>query len=301
MSDPGDPEHPDRGTSSSLPGGFRAAVTSELQGKGYAIVEWEADGVNVVAPDRDGEQYIGLSNLFRRARSAGKAAWTTMIREFLGQITTAHPATAIPDDLSAVAHRLRPRLGMPFPRQGQAYPWGIPLAATGLEVNLVVDFPHTMAYVTEEMLARSGQAGEDLLDCALANLRAETPPDFFEPASDEIDILVGHSGDGYDAARALLVEDLLPNSPAGFWVVLPTRDEIAVWPVSFEALSRIQIIKLFAELNFREQAYPITDEVYWLWNGTLYPFGITVDGQNVTVSPPDEFMIALQELDGGPL
>ena len=57
-----------------------------------------------------------------------------------------------------------------------------------------------------------------------------------ERVSDELDIHVGHCGDGYDAARALLVEDLLPDSPAGFWVAVPSREELVVWPVSFAAL-----------------------------------------------------------------
>jgi hypothetical protein len=116
--------------------------------------------------------------------------------------------------------------------------------------------------------------------------------------SDELDIYVGHTGDGYDAARALLIEDLLPESPAGFLVAIPSRDELAVWPVSYDALSKIHVIKLFAEDNFRDHAYPVTDDVFWIWQGTWYHFGIHFDEKNVTVSPPDEFLIALKELGG---
>lgn len=297
MSEPADFEHPGSGSPSAMPGGFRAAITSELSGLGYAVVRWEPDGVNVIAPDRDGEQFIGLANLHRRARCAEKAEWPRLIRDFLCHVTGAMASTHLPEDLTTIATRLRPRLGRPFTREGEAYPWGIPLCDTGLEINLVIDFPHTMAYLTEEMLAKTGQAGEDLLDLALANLRRNTPADFFERVSDELDIFVGHSGDGYDSARALLIDDLLPDCPAGFWVVIPTREEIAVWPVSFAALEKIQILKLFARDNYREHAYPVTDEVFWLWRGTWYPFGITIDEKNVTVSPPDEFLEVLKELE----
>jgi hypothetical protein len=299
MSDPADFDSPGSGTPSALPGGFRAAVTSTLTGMGYAVVGWEPDGVNVIAPDKDGEQYIGLTNLHRRARAAEKDEWPHMIREFLGHVTGAITGTQIPDDLTTIASRLRPRLGKPFTREGKAYPWGVPLPGTSLEINLVIDFPHTMAYVTDDMLAKSGKAGEDLLNLALANLRANTPPDFFDKVSEVLDIYVGHTGDGYDSARALLIDDLLPDSPAGFWVVIPSREELAVWPVSFDALAKIHVIKMFAEDNFREHAYPITNEVFWVWQGMWYPFGITIDDKNVTVSPPDEFMIALKELEGG--
>jgi hypothetical protein len=298
MSDPAEFDPPGSDTPSVLPGGFRAAVTSALTGMGYAVVGWEPDGVNVIAPDKDGEQYIGLSNLHRRARAAEKAEWPHMIREFLGHVTGAITDTQIPDDLTTIASQLRPRLGKPLTREGKAYPWGISLPGTSLEINLVIDFPHTMAYVTDEMLAKTGKAGEDLLNLALANLRAHTPPDFFDKVSEELDIYVGHTGDGYDSARALLIDDLLPDSPAGFWVVIPSREELAVWPVSFPALGKIHVIKMFAEDNFREHAYPVTDEVFWVWQGMWYPFGITIDEKNVTVSPPDEFMIALKELEG---
>ena len=202
--------------------------------------------MNVIAPDRDGEQYIGLSNLHRRAKAAEKPEWPQMIREFLGHVTGALAGPKIPDNLTTIAGQLRPRLGKPFAREGKAYPWGLSLPGTGLEINLVIDFPNTMAYVTDDMLKKTGRAGEDLLDLALANLKADTADDFLEQVSEEIDILIGHSGDGYDAARALLIDDLLPESPAGYWVAIPSREELAVWPVSFEALSKIHVIKMFA-------------------------------------------------------
>jgi hypothetical protein len=298
MSD--DFDDPSRGaTSPTLPSGFRAAVTHALADMGYSVASWEADGVNVRSPARGGEQYVGLSNLHRRARAAGRAEWPAMIREFLSHVTGALAGPKIPDDLTAVADQLRPRLGKPFAREGKAHPWGVPLPGTGLEINLVIDYPHTMAYVTEEMLKKTGKGGEDLLDLALANLRSDTPAGFLDRVSDELDIFVGHTGDGYDAARALLVEDLLPDSPAGFWVTVPSREELAVWPVSFEALSKIHVIKLFAQDNYRDHAYPVTDEVFWVWRGMWHPFGIRVDEKNITISPPEEFLAVLKGLEDG--
>jgi len=301
MSDEFDNPHGEIPTEMSS--GFRATVTHTLIDLGYTVASWEVDGVNVRAPGKDkgDEQYIGLSNLHRRAKGADKAEWPKMIREFLEHLTDVLAGPKIPHDLNTVSDRLRPRLGRPFTRQGKTYPWGIPLPGTGLEINLVIDYPNTMAYVTEEMLRKTGAAGEDLLDLALTNLKANTPSDFFDKVSEELDIFVGHTGDGYDAARALLVEDLLPESPAGFWVAIPSREELAVWPVSFAALSKIHVIKLFAQDNFRDHAYPVTDDVFWVWNGTWYRFGIKVDDKNLTVSPPDEFMAALKLLEGDEL
>jgi hypothetical protein len=273
---------------------FRAAVAAELTAAGYAGLTWEPEGVRVQASGAD-PQFIGLVNLHRRATGSERAEWPTMIREFLGHRAAFLKAPPLPDDLTTIASRLRPRLGRPCDRTDKTPPWGIPLPGTGLEINLVVDFPHGMVYVTAHMLARSRKKGEDLLDVALENLRAATPNDYFERASDELDIYIGHLGDGYDAARALLVEELMPDAPAGFWVAIPSREELAVWPVSFTGLSRVHALKLYAEENFHKHAYAVSDAVFWVWNGTWYEFGITV-GDEVYLDAPEAFGEALQVL-----
>jgi hypothetical protein len=294
-------DDPGKHAAMGLPSGFRAAVTHALAEFRYTVVEWEAEGVNVFPPgssenSQDSKHYIGLTNLYRRAKAAERSEWPTMIREFLEHIMGSCNGPTIPNDLATIVTQLRPRLGLPFSRETRAHPWGLPLPGTGLEINLVIDYPNTMAYVTEDMLKKTTQSAEDLLDLALANLREATTKDFFERVSEELDIFVGHSGDGYDAARALLIEDLLPESSAGFLVAIPSRDELVAWPVSFAALEKIHVIKLFAVDNFRDHAYPITEDVFWLWRGTWYNFGIHIDEKNVTISPPEEFMVALKEL-----
>ena len=292
MSLPDEPSSPP----SQFPSDFREAVAVQLTATGFTVLDWERTGVNV-RPAAGGEgQYIGLANLYRRAKAADPAGWPELIRGFLDRLTHTK-AQDIPTDLGTIAYRLRPRLGQPFDRD-QAHPWGIPLPGTGLEITLVIDFPQTMAFVTAEMLAKSRKKGEDLLDEALENLRTATPADYFDRASDELDIYLGHAGDGYDAARALLVEELMPDSPAGFWVAIPSREELAVWPVSFPALGRVHVLKMFAEENYREHAYPVSDEVFWVWRGTWYLFGIVLKDNDLVIDAPEPFGEALRELQG---
>jgi len=278
-----------------FPDDFRAAVATELCAAGFTVAGWEGGGAAVCPRGATEPQYMGLVNLHRRAAAAPAAEWPAMIREFLAHRAELLNGTTIPDDLSAVAARLRPRLGRPCDRSDKSPPWGVPLPGTGLELNLVVDFPHGMVYVTDPMLARARKRGEDLFDTALENLRSATPPDYFERASDELDIYIGHLGDGYDAARALLVEELMPDAPAGYWVAIPSREELAVWPVSFPALSRIHVLKLYAEDNFQKNAYAVSDEVFWVWHGAWYRFGVTV-GDDVVLDAPEPFGDALQAL-----
>ncbi len=288
----------DSPSSPPFPDAFRAAVIAQLTAAGFAVLDWEPTGVNVRPKTGGDAQYIGLANLHRRAKGAPPAEWPEMVRAFLSHRAELLEVRAIPDDLTTVADRLRPRLGRPCDRSDKTPPWGIPLPGTGLEINLVVDCPHGMVYVTDPMLARGRKKAEDLLDVALENLRAATPCDYFERASDELDIYIGHAGDGYDAARALLIEELMPDSPAGFWVAIPCREELAVWPVSFPALGRVYVLKQFAADSHREHAYPVTDDVFWVWRGAWYRFGIELDGEELVIDAPDPFAEALRELEG---
>lgn len=281
-----------------FPADFRATVTEQLTAVGLTVTGWEEAGVNVSTGAGGEPQYIGLANIYRRARATDPAEQAAMIRAFLDHRAALLKAPPLPDDLSTILERLRPRLGKPCDRTDKTPPWGIPLPGTGLEINLVVDCPHGMVYVTGSMLSRSRKKAEDLLDDALENLRTATPADYFERASDELDIYIGHAGDGYDAARALLIEELMPDSPAGFWVAIPSREELAVWPVSFPALARVHVMKMFADENFREHAYPVSDEVFWVWRGTWYRFGIALDGEELVIDAPEPFGEALQELEG---
>ena len=281
---------------SPFPDDFRAVVVAQLAATGFTVTDWEQNGVNIRPVVGGEDQYLGLGNLHRRAKATEAAEWPAMVRGFLDRLTSAK-SQDIPADLGTVADRLRPRLGPPFDRN-QAHPWGIPLPGTGLEITLVIDFPQTMAFVTAEMLAKSRAKGENLLDVAFENLRAATPDDYFERASEELDIYIGHAGDGYDAARALLVEELMPDAPAGYWVVIPSREELAVWPVSFPALGRVHVLKMFAADNFRDHAYPVSDELFWVWHGTWYRFGVKLQGDELVIDAPEPFGTALRELEG---
>lgn len=282
----------------TLPGGFRAVVTSTLQQLGYRVTNWEYDGVYIQPSGDAAEQYIGLSNLYRRAQGVERQDWPDLIRDFVIRLGRVVSRAKLPDDLMTIAGQLRPRLGRPFPHGRSRRPWGIPLPGTGLEINLVIDFPETIAYVTEAMLATTSRPVEDLLDIALANLRGVTVADYLEPVLPGGDVYIGHSGDGHDAARALLLDELLPEAPAGYWVVVPTRDEIAVCPVSMSTLDRVHTLRLFAVEHYRENPYPISDDVFWVYNGQWHTFEVRVDSDSIMVVPPAEFMAVIQDLQG---
>jgi hypothetical protein len=297
MSD--DFDDPGTGTPTTLPGGFRAAVSEQLAALGYRVAAWQSDGMDVVGPDGK-EHSIGLSNLYRRAKATDRPEWPRMIREFLNHLTQVDPERDVPDNLATVIDQLRPRVGRPFGRERTIRPWALPLSGTDLEIHLVIDREHTMTYVTEEMFKTTATPAEDLLDAAVENLRQATPDDFLERVSDEIDIHIGHTGDGYDAARCLLVEELMPENAAGFWVAVPSREELVVWPVSLVALRQVHVIKMYTQDSFKKHAYPISDEVYWVRDGEWFPFGIRLEGNTLAIDAPEPFAEVMEQLGAEP-
>jgi len=297
MINPDDSDEVDGSGSHGLSADFRAAVTAELLERDYTVVEWEADGVHVQRSHDRGVQYLGLSNLYRRAQGVEREAWPILIGEFIDHVTSISNAPDLPRALDTLTAQLRPRLGPPFTRDLKVRPWSMPLPGTPLVISLVIDFPQAMAYVTEEMLHNSQASAEELLDCALDNLRQDTPEDFLQPLTEHLDLLLGHTGDGYDASRALLIEELLPqDAPAGLWLAMPSRDELYVWPVHPSGLQHLPHFKLFVQDNYHKHAYPISEDIYWLYQGQWHIFTIHFPKPDtVSISPPPEFVEILED------
>jgi hypothetical protein len=290
-SDPGHGSGPPR-----YPGSFLLTLRAAL-----AELNWRAErwlGYAVVCTDDQGrEQVVGLENLYRRARRAERADWPELIRSFLTNVT-ADQLDAPPTDLAEVADRLLPRLGPPMPRLAEAaVVWAEPLDGTPLHLNLVIDYPQNMFYVTEGLVRDSGQDGAAWRERALANLRALTPPDCLEVVHEESGIRQCNVGDAYDAARALLLDTVLPQAvDDGSFVALPGRDELLVLPVTRDALAFLPLLKLLAEKDHKSAPYAISDLVYWVQGGRWHVFGVDLEGESVQVRPPREFIPVFERL-----
>jgi hypothetical protein len=270
---------------------FREAV-AELK---WEVRRWL--GQMVECADENGQQQVvGLDNLYRRARQSPRESWPALIVEFLRAAGTADALENMPDELAPVADKLLLRLGQPMKIASEdAKVWSQPLPGTDLWINLVIDFPNRMFYVTEKLIEQSGGDGQVWLDKALTNLQARTPENCFQKVHDESGLLLCSVCDAYDSSRALLVGALLPaHEELGSLVALPSRDEFLVLPVSKEALPHVHLLKMLAEKNYQSAPYPISNEVYWVRGGAWQLFPIEFKGNEVNVIPPDEFIELLQ-------
>jgi hypothetical protein len=294
-SDPGQGSGPPR-----YPGTFRVAFREALESMGWHARRWLGSAVECV--DAGGEErVVGLENLYRRARRADRATWPELVRDFLERISSGefdHP----PDDLASVAEQLLVRVGPPIGQQvagksEELRVWFHPLVSGQLGASLVIDYPQSMAYVTEEMVAESGQPGEDWLQQAVANLIEKTPADCLRVLDEESGLRSCSVGDAYDSSRALVLDNLLPEAADdGFFAAIPSRDELLVMPVSAHSLTHVPLLKHLAEKQFQSAPYAITDEIYWIHHGRWYLFQVALSKDRVMVTPPPEFVEVLKRL-----
>jgi hypothetical protein len=277
---------------------FRALVEREMVALGFTPLGWKGPQLKyrLTAGDQTARE-LGTANLRKRVKLNPSAESAGIVREFIRNVTAVTaPEWKMPETLEECADRLLPRVGQPF-AQGVPAPWSDPLpGAPGLVVNLVVDFPTTMAYVTPEMVAKSATPAAEWVARAITNLKAITRPDWLRPMGGDHGLMACHTNDSYDAARALLIGERTGDDPAGWLLAVPARDWLFARKVEMSGVPHFHRVKVLAEKAKKEQPYPISDAVYWVRPGQPWQeFKIEVDGDQVKVYPPEEFMDALGE------
>jgi hypothetical protein len=289
---------PDQGSGPPrYPGSFLLAFREACAAQGWQVVRWKGDSVECTDPAGK-EQVIGLENLFRRARQAGRSQWPELVSEFLATVGAIDPDEHLPEHLDDVANRLLVRVGQGVIQMpDDATVWSQPLGETSLHVSLVVDYPNRMCYVTEQLIQDSGLPGSRWLETALTNLQARTPADSLEIIDEESGLWMCSVGDAYDSSRALLLDRLLPEQAAdGYFVSLPGRDALFVLPVDARGLGQVHLLKMLAQKNYQSAPYPISAEVYWVRGGVWRVFPIHVKNDAITIEPPEEFQDVLERL-----
>src|SRR5262245_24315975 len=232
-----------------LPEDFRQAVEAALTSLGWKILTWdEDDGIEYLPSDGE-KQTAHLENLYRRACKAEQAEWPAMITGFFTSINTSMGQGLSEKPLGEFAEQLLVRIGRPVNAGGKIRPWSRALGDSGLSINLVIDFPTSMAYVNEDQIEESGRPADEWLARALDNLHARTSPDSLELVDEESGLRACQMGDSYDAPRALILDRLLPNHPNGFLVAVPNRELLVVLPTSVEVVEHLHRLK-FVAVNY---------------------------------------------------
>src|SRR5437899_4900651 len=139
------------------PGSFLLAFSEAARGIGWRFTRMAQD-VALCRDCDDQEHRIGLENLYRRARRTPRGEWAALIADFLAALRAIEADEIVPAHLNDVADRLLLRLGAPLrSRPREAGVWQQPLGRTPLVANLVIDYPDRMCYVSDQLVAASGQ------------------------------------------------------------------------------------------------------------------------------------------------
>jgi hypothetical protein len=191
-----------------------------------------------------------------------------------------------------------PRLGKPFTDLPEDLrPWRLDLNETGLVVHLVIDSPESVIYVNDKVVGASGRPGQEWLALALDNLRARTPPDCFELVDEPSGLRYCGRSDGFDSARALLLDELLPRTrELGCFVGVPDREQVLVVPVTGQGLMQLHMLHYLIGKRYAVAAYTISDSVFWVQGGVWRPFPVQFKDGRLALWPPEEFFPVLERI-----
>lgn len=145
------------------------------------------------------------------------------------------------------------------PAMGPASIVSRPLADE-LEVCYVIDEPEAMTFVTRAHLAHWGQVPERIHELALANLRRRGPllAELSTTRATKVSM-----GDGYDAARLLLVPETWDRVQAPtLCFAVPERD--ALWLAPADAPVTLAELMATTRAQCRASEHPLSEKLYQL-------------------------------------
>lgn len=255
-------------------------------------------GMAVITDDKGEEAKFGLESVERRLAGKPPGDRVELLIAHLRTLRRVRPTS----DLAAARERLLVRVRPAFDEADEVgrQVWDAPLGETGLIQVLVVDHPEAMSYVTRDMLEGSGRTGEEWLAFALDNLRAISPRDVVIEYPEGTGVRACGTADAYDAARALILDDLVEEpSPDGYLVSVPGRDRMLFYPVDAGALDGRFAALLIATLEMHaEMPYQISDGIFWVRGGEWEAVGYDYADGELTVELPEGLRDVLEGGDG---
>ena len=249
---------------------FMEAVSIELASlddRGE-LRRWIEGSYNVVLSVRGQEVPVPLDQVFHAWRADPERLGETM-EQLLTEIEESALEQPSDHPFAAVATRVLPQVRSQDwvrtngPALGDGALVNRPLGA-GLSVCYVIDDPWAVVFVCQAHLRQWGCTDEALHQLAVQNLEARSRGNVPLPEVGQGPVCV-QSGDGYDAARVLLLN---PEEVQGLLIGMPNEDEL--W-LSREAQPTLE--SLMGEAASRESAAAaVGTSLYRIEDGQLEEF-----------------------------
>jgi hypothetical protein len=212
----------------------------------------------------DGQETpVGLHEAWRRAE-AHPEAFSRMVARLIADVTELGLDRVGELDFAAAAPLLLPQVRSRRWLEEQGAFGDSSLVQRPLNEELVtayvIDDPHCMVFVCREHLRRWRKGEADLHNLAMANL-ARLGGDDLRRARELAGPLVLQTGDGFDAARVLLLDDA-----EGLLVAIPDRDTL--W-VGTEKGQDIGSLMATTEAISKQAPHPVSPHVFRVTDGRL--------------------------------
>lgn len=266
---------------------FRALVRASFAESG-SEVEVFVDHV----VDARGAQF-GLGNLAAVCHNdeRGRRAWPELVARHVRTIM-AGVAAPSPFDVMSEEQILAATYGRVMPTEDvlptMSYAREI---APGLSMVFNLDLPESVAYFTDEHVARFGY--DLLLRTGKANLSAVTIDErtSLDHERGRVEVLLGESL--FTASLILILEELLRRDhieldpQIGAFVAVPYRHQLDFHiPRDADAIPSLQLLASFAAAGYRDSAGPVSPSAYWWRPHAIDRISVlSDDGIRIEVSP----------------
>jgi hypothetical protein len=243
-------------------------------------------GVHCSRTERDqmsiGEAIIDLTQLQRALNHRPADMAESTVNAWVARAISAQHDTPAPLPIARILPHLRPPIGE------HLLPWHAPLASGRLLECLVADEDETIQYLGPLQVVQFGLGVEGLRARARLNLSLLPPYDLsgFTPHEVHPDVWVCATGDGHDAARMLLA-DQLAGGPVIAWV--PHRDRLVLtrreahqldgiaWAIREEAIRSAPLV-----------THPITAEAFLVNEGLISHLHFVGQGDTGRLESPSD-------------
>lgn len=280
--------------------GFQRELKAAAKRAGVEL-EQVADDEAVMLVDGQSSR-VSLHSLRIRAKNIGDKELPNVLEGFVQAVRKGlQEDRRAREVLDRVHTCLLPRVAFPGHRDGgDDEPAHVELFPGFASTYLVANEPGETWYLQDHHLADWNVTFEQLYPTAVANLAACTDRGRLHPlaGSPVPGVFAYDSGDSFDAARILLLEELLgPLPEQGVVVMVPSQETLLCVPLhNVEAVGAMNAMLVLGRAMHQGSPSAITDQPFWYDGETWQHVPVAHRRGDVEVKPPDRFVRALERL-----
>ena len=279
--------------------GFQRALKVAAQRAGVELAQVADEAVMLV----DGQRSrVSLHSLRIRAKNIEDKDLPDVLERFVDAVRKSMQEDRRAQEvLDRIRPCLLPRVAFPGHRDGDDdEPAHVELFPGFASTYLVANEDGETWYLQDHHIADWDVTFEQLYPVAVANLAARTSREMLHPlaGSPVPGVFAYDSGDSFDAARILLLEELLSPLPEhGVVVMVPSQDTLLCAPLhNVEAVGAMNAMLVLGRAMNKGSPSAITDQPFWYDGETWQHIPVVHRRGDVEVKPPDRFMRALEKL-----